>query len=519
MAGVLRPASAGGAPCATDLMHYETRAIRDGLAASVKRLNAAKGYIPPMKTAATMGAGSVEQDWSPPGTCIDLKQEGMVAGSGDPQFEDMRAALLEFETGTWSGCGAKHRAFFGALRTLLSDIGLCRDGATRATQIAAAHKWFMRHRPRGAAQDPAALAALAATLSLTGKGQRDSVSSSATAAGCASGLQLQGTKHEFFAAYSSRDVAVPVLTSGLMDGGPGSGSEPSGLLATRPPPRGGPVPMVMQPSVSPQRPPRRTTQETTSDIAPDVVPKSPAVRSKLSPAARKPPNGAWLPGPYRAGGATGRVAAAAAAWEEGHGNTVRAEDEEVAALRARFAAMDTASSSAGVDQQVQAWALQRARLEEEIIRRQEASRYAVPGLHGGGGLGGDELLSPYAGLVLEQAGGLGGDGGGMPGLLTSTAVLAREVRERAAGEYEMEATEISRRVNELGLFGRITLADIEHALAPVPDKAYLECLSKLPRPGDLLPSRPGSQLSAVRKKPKAKGATKRGASGKKKAAH
>lgn len=63
--------------------------------------------------------------------------------------------------------------------------------------------------------------------------------------------------------------------------------------------------------------------------------------------------------------------------------------------------------------QMQQWSQQRARLEEEIIRRQEASRYASPSLHAQGALAGPLLggqakaegyMSPYAGLVSHQVG-------------------------------------------------------------------------------------------------------------------
>lgn len=118
------------------------------------------------------------------------------------------------------------------------------------------------------------------------------------------------------------------------------------------------------------------------------------------------------------------------------GDSARAEDEELEALRHRWATMDAASSNVGVDQQMQAWALQRARLEEEIIRRQEASRYAAPGAHGGSA--GDGCLSPYAGLVSEAADG----GAGMPGggVLANTAAMARDVREAAMEEHAAEVS-------------------------------------------------------------------------------
>ena len=40
----------------------------------------------------------------------------------------------------------------------------------------------------------------------------------------------------------------------------------------------------------------------------------------------------------------------------------------------------TDKAQANIDIQMQQWSMQRARLEEEIIRRQEASRFAAPSM-------------------------------------------------------------------------------------------------------------------------------------------
>lgn len=69
----------------------------------------------------------------------------------------------------------QERAFFSALRTLLSDISAVPDPAERTTRASAAHKWFIKHRPRGRAEDPAIFAAMAASLSLGGLQQQQLV--------------------------------------------------------------------------------------------------------------------------------------------------------------------------------------------------------------------------------------------------------------------------------------------------------------------------------------------------------
>lgn len=82
----------------------------------------------------------------------------------------------------------------------------------------------------------------------------------------------------------------------------------------------------------------------------------------------------------------------------------------------------------------------------------------------------------------------------MPGLVLPPTVtsIAREFRAHARDEADAELHAIGCRVAELGLEGVLDAAVLERALAPVPDKAYLDCLAKLPRPGEHLVSRPGS---------------------------
>lgn len=56
--------------------------------------------------------------------------------------------------------------------------------------------------------------------------------------------------------------------------------------------------------------------------------------------------------------------------------------------------------------QVKRWSMQRARLEEEIIRRQEASRFASPSVHYGSGGGAARVdggyMSPYRHVISDQ---------------------------------------------------------------------------------------------------------------------
>ncbi len=72
----------------------------------------------------------------------------------------------------------------------------------------------------------------------------------------------------------------------------------------------------------------------------------------------------------------------------------------------------------------------------------------------------------------------------------------------------LQVNRINLRMQQLHVLGAVDPGALDHALAPVPDKAYLECLRKLPQPGDQFSSRPGSELSAAKKKTTKKGAKK-----------
>ena len=88
--------------------------------------------------------------------------------------------------------------------------------------------------------------------------------------------------------------------------------------------------------------------------------------------------------------------------------------------------------------------------------------------------------------------------GGSLGLMVLSTVTsaARDLRARAQEDHVHEVTAIERRIAALGLEGVLDVLKVDHALGPVPDKAYLECISKLPRPGEHLRSRPGVVRSA-----------------------
>lgn len=169
----------------------------------------------------------------------------------------------------------------------------------------------------------------------------------------------------------------------------------------------------------------------------------------------------------------------------------------MAALVAKWASMDAHArhSLADVQAKVGQWTLQRARLEEEIVRRQEASRFAVPGgggggqwqqqrhQRGGGGSGCDDdgggaedvggygapggFLSPYAhanaDLAAATAAASTGQGGGGPrqgvsfsaagGGPSAPSVAGHSMRLRHAevAQYDADRDELVTRLAQLGV--------------------------------------------------------------------
>ena len=150
------------------------------------------------------------------------------------------------------------------------------------------------------------------------------------------------------------------------------------------------------------------------------------------------------------------------------------EHDEMEALRKRYAAMDSSIMTASVEKQIEAWSLRRARLEEEIIRRQEASRFASPSVFNSG-----QSLSAYhhiSSTSSKEEDSNEGRGGTNLSYLTSIVSSARDARHRAAAEFESDKQKIETKMNP-----RLAADTLYKALQPVPDKSYLECIAKLPR--------------------------------------
>lgn len=61
----------------TDTLHYHSRAIRDGLKASINRLAHAKAHIPLPEFAASNTQNNIQQDWTAPAS-MDFDKASLI---------------------------------------------------------------------------------------------------------------------------------------------------------------------------------------------------------------------------------------------------------------------------------------------------------------------------------------------------------------------------------------------------------------------------------------------------------
>ena len=348
----------------------------------------------------------------------------------------MKAKLLEFEHDGSSYQSSREKAFYATLRSLLLEITTSRSPKEAGLRIVAAHKWYVKHRPRGQQEDPAVFAALATSLSLAKTTQAQALTSSHSR-DKSSFVGATHSPNDFFAAFSSK--ASELSSSSLL-----------------PPPQS-----------------QRINSKTNEKPADKYKSSLPVV---LMPMESKP-----LVPKTRGPSASYRESVQALA-----DSREISEREEMEALRRRYAIMDSSALTSSVERQVELWSLNRARVEEEIIRRQEASRYASPSIFSSTQKSSDRIetgsstISAYQHIASSSSKGedpndAGRAGGGSLSYLTSIMVSARDARHRAASEYESEKHKIANRMPAL------SADSLSRALQPVADRSYLECIAKLPR--------------------------------------
>ncbi|KAF5831245.1 hypothetical protein DUNSADRAFT_13375 [Dunaliella salina] len=528
---------------AADCLNYETRALREPLHRSNERVKSARGK-------AFSDLTPRQQDmanWDPPQQAGGVPDVANL-NSDIPEVHEMQQALLNFESELcYSEAPSRDRAFFSALRCLLSEISTERNPQEQDTKLRAVCKWFLKYKPRGSHIDASTSAVLATSLSIPAKPIPGAAPPAATQQHRSNGVHTpiirgQGNKHEFNALFSR--------------GPKGKGVQPKGTLALLREAMGGKntqeqkgteqkqrvdMPLAWQPasavsgsqnlqhhatapgatrpnaSAGPDYDP--SSEDSKGTGVAHLVPRD-RVRSveTLKPADTGRPKGnvtstasSWFRGPYKP-----EPAAAGAAFATGrssHPRSTAKATSDMDDLSSKWSNIARVSSKSEefVEGQLQGWSEQRARLESEMLRRQEAVRHSSPLRDQGDGCSGptasqgsQDYLSAYQGVTVEAVSavtmGLDKLSPEHPAALHHLAVphsivaTARDVRNAAQTEYARDM----QRLKELGL--RDSHDEVMHkALAPVADKPYLDLLAALPKPGQHLPSRPASVPSRSKK--------------------
>lgn len=504
-----------------ELLHYESRSIRDELQASKARLDTSKKSVN-ASLVPQQGQLMAEQ-WQKLANPTEVDQEETVA-SGNPHYEQMRTALLQFEREQAYNAPARERAFYNALRSVLTESLTERDTEQRNTRLHAGFKWFTKHRPRPSAPDPHLSAALASSLSLQAPAQDPGLlatvkRNSPTSTALHNTQQLRpfvvpsGTKQEFFSIYSKEPspfTASPEVKAASTRSTPQAKPSMFGRPSAAKDSNTLELPVGMQPAIPGRGRPLPSSSK--GGLVPTIAPKSAVVRlgteEELTSGATAMPRTANL--------AKNMQNVISYATEASAGQS--SEDVELAELRSRFARMDRHHQRFEEDiaAKMRAWALQRARLEEEITRRQESSRFAAPlvpprpdtlacpgapenlvRMKQAQGQQEDPMahtyLSPYAQYSKMSA-------------QVNSANLIAEAKAAYLEEAVADAEELRERLGEVGV--NISPEVWERALVPVRDKTFLECIAKLPKPGDHLPGRPGGPAKKTKRKGSSKGKRK-----------
>jgi len=430
----------------------------------------------------------------------DARTESLVA-------ENSRYAQLKQELFTWETLHAevapsRERAFYSALRGMLQEI--LRSGTTqlRNEKLAAAQTWFVKNQPVKASSGK----------DITPSPYNRSMSASPSATRIKSFTNF-GHRSDFFSVYS-RDNASPLIKAKdslrAMSATPtastpieSESSAPSAVDTGPTPGIGGPTPAPTPAVPGSSRGMRKTKNH-----------KKPPPEWKDDPWARKADGEGWDS-------------------DDSMERLNDVADEEAGThelLRMRWRASETQAGHWQVDIQdaVMEWSLNRARIEEEIVRRQEATRYASPYPH----LVADDGQSSakYDFTTPEPTAGMfraptpeGGDPDGENGTLVSndrpiwlspyasadgSTPLPNHQRGRRPVSAEPGTPGLKQQLDDMEAVascfernGRPLESEIlERALMVPIDKPHDACVVRLPQPGaHLLETR---HISGRRKKPK-----------------
>ncbi|GMH38542.1 hypothetical protein BSKO_06426 [Bryopsis sp. KO-2023] len=429
-------------------------------------------------------AEEMEQDWKPDVANTPAEDQHLL--DSDAKYSQMRDALHHFEDADENLFGrARERAFYSALRKALYNCVTARPESRRTASINATHKWFLKSQPEDTEQS------MRPTVSVlrTANGRHAFIRDPNRQKGEPNARIKQVCKiggeapphGEIYSGYGDRLELDSCANSPVPNSvTTGHGGVPSAHRKSISPPEHRPGwTMATGPSM-------RSTP--TPDLTEDSTARGGWSRAASESSARpdKPRKRrvAQLEQNAREQITMCKISAAG-------------DDAEFAIMQQRWLEAQTIQTKymMDVEEALSRWSAHRARVEEEISRRREATRFAAPfpdrvpqstlhlylstpaATHPEGEHRNDptidELsqmkamcLSPYARnsyMIGKRAGGL---------------------RSEVIIESVDEAARISEKLGRMGIASKEVA---ESALNPVPDKPRGMCEILLPKPGEFAP--------------------------------
>eukprot|EP00193_Tetraselmis_chui_P001451 CAMPEP_0177760334 /NCGR_PEP_ID=MMETSP0491_2-20121128/5213_1 /TAXON_ID=63592 /ORGANISM="Tetraselmis chuii, Strain PLY429" /LENGTH=521 /DNA_ID=CAMNT_0019276229 /DNA_START=56 /DNA_END=1618 /DNA_ORIENTATION=+ len=516
-----------------DVAKYETAAIVQELRASQERLGMSRFQVPrdlmPLQGVLlqhNLGTSSTQ-----------LTGDRISSGSTQRQYDEMRRALSAWEDNDPRFAPARERAFYGALRNLLMECLSETTEQAQSNRLKAAYRWFIKNSPQQRPDNLGDAAAAATSLSVpraktTSYSDHKPITNPNRTNDIQKVTAFEG-KSDFYSVYS-RD--------------PDGRSSPTNIRPYSPP---SPKPVANgldheAKAVSPkaQSLPIRPASQADDHplLRPSLSPTpalSPLPDLAQSPDPTSPTPGTHRPLPFRPASGNpyllnyqrtksknragmlqssgGKLSAYSQLKKEMMG--LSEDDEELQSLRARWrmSCSQTDNWSKDIQDTMLRWSVHRARVEEEMSRRQEAARYGAP--HSTKYSTTFNVMvedEPYAKNPFSEddnmvgkmgAGGTTDSASPTPMYTVSPYTRLRlqaafPVSPKSARDLQQEDMYTLHRVRDSLDRHNIpfSLVRLRNGLMPAPDKSLEECMAALPRPGDSLRSSPTAKSKSNRGK-------------------
>eukprot|EP00873_Tetraselmis_striata_P010560 jgi/Tetstr1/430824/TSEL_020607.t1 len=406
-----------------DVAKYETAAIVHELRASQERLGMSRFQVP--RDLVPLQGVLLQHNLGSSGALL-TSSDRVSSGSTQRQYDEMRRALAAWEENDPRFAPARERAFYGALRNLLMECLSETTDQGQSNRLKAAYRWYIKNIPMQRPDNLSAAAAAATSLSVP-RAKTTSYSEQKPMTSTKKTYEIQQatafevwTRHPYRAL---RSLSSPFCV--IAAPGPHLDEHPLLRPSLSPVPAGSPLPDLSA-SPEPNDPPPGTHRPLSHSVG-----SNPLAHSYQRSKSKNRSSMLY--------GSTGRLSMSMQKEMAG----LSEEDIELHSLRTRWrlARNQENNWSRDVQETMTQWSVHRARVEEEMSRRQEAARYGAP------------YTTRYSTTfnVLVEA----------RGFMTCTA--RAPALESANMPY--------------------SLAALRGGLLPPSDRSIEECMSALPRPG------------------------------------